>query len=103
MIRCIRFVVAAVVSMMALSSYGQACTLNLTSGQDLQGTLTSAAVDSVICLGPGTYTGTLNGGSVYPANGGFAIGKRLIVKGTGATPGDVILQPNNRPGIDHLS
>ena len=92
MTRWIHASLAALLGMAALASHAQTCTQTISpGGNDLTLVVETAAVDSVICLNPGTYT-PFGNATRFAAPNTFAIGKRVTIKGLGATPSSVILQ-----------
>lgn len=78
-------------------SLAQTCTITIGPSADLTSTIAAANSGStVICLNPGTYSPPT---VAFPANGAFAVGNNVIVRGLGATPADVTL--NGSSSVDH--
>ena len=88
--RWIRIVLGLALSGAASFAHAQACTVNVNPGGGLQAALNAAPSNAVVCLAAGSYSPDLVG---FPANGAFAIGRNITVRGAdGTTASQVILQ-----------
>ena len=101
MARWIKVLLGIAMGVAAASAHAQTCTTTLNNGGNLQAAIQAAAAGNVICLNAGTYMGTTNGGGTFPANGGFAVFKNVIIRGLGATPASVVLQAQAST-VDHV-
>ena len=70
--------------------HAQACNTTLNPGANVTAAVEAATAGQTICLNPGTYTTTVQGG--FPNNQTFAIGKSVTLRGLGAGPANTILQ-----------
>ena len=76
----------------ALASFGaqaQTCTQTISPGTDLTAAAAALTPGQTLCLNPGTYAPPNPG---FPANGAFALGNGVTIRGLGATPAATVLQ-----------
>ncbi|MBK7660171.1 MAG: hypothetical protein IPJ28_13965 [Betaproteobacteria bacterium] len=87
--RRIRILLAALVAAAAsLGAQAQTCTNTISPGADLTAAAAALSAGQTLCLNPGTYTPPAG----FPANGAFALGNNVTIRGLGATPAATVLQ-----------
>ncbi|HET9579334.1 MAG TPA: hypothetical protein VFP44_15995 [Usitatibacter sp.] len=82
--------------LLAISTASWSTTTTISPGANLTAAIEAATDGDTILLNPGTYT-PANTGS-YPFTGSFGVGKRVFIRGLGATPAGVVLQGASPPG-----
>ena len=80
---------------LTLSMPGMAANINLSPGANITATIEAPTTNpgDVILLAPGTYTTSTT--PSYPFGGSFGIAKAVTIRGTGASPANVVLAGGN--------
>jgi hypothetical protein len=97
MIRSLRVFLGALAALSAISAFaqtcpttGSACSAVMNPGNDFTAAAEARTAGQTLCLNPGTYSASANGG--FGAGVAFMIGKSITVCGLGATPGATVLR-----------